>query len=805
MRFREIKHLIMQEARLDELKMSPSALDAFAKSDAASGIQAGFEAELIFRDAADTGGGDTEPDFDQDTTIDSIDEMREFFSGDNSYRQIDELVSAIENDGWLDYFFEKQAEYVQENMDERMDYKFDEWFDDEVEDLVRTALEEAKEYNAKEIDSILKAGLSSYRENEWDSRETYDQMDSIFQEYKIEVAEKAREEFNEEHEDEVREELEEEFNQGEDVDFGDFLRDRFGNRYASTIWEEYSSIVDWPYYNETYEEGGFNEYAAENIASELKQLLGMEVTYSMGYHSARRRAGVWIIEPDSSLEPDDYTDMGAEIVSPPMPLQQCLEKMETLFTWAQSDGNAYANRSTGFHMGVSLPITGGRVDFVKLALFLGDEHVLEQFGRSSNSYAEAAVKKIRSRIKSGGSRVDEAMTLMHNGLIELANRAIMGAKNDGFGKYTSINPKGAYIEFRSAGGEDYIEDFKKAKNTLLRYAQAMAVAANPAAERQEYYKKLYKLISPPQGNAALDLFARYSSGNISAEELKKQWANAALEKTGTTSDKRVTWKVYDAEKQKYLPNYQYSGYTESEALALFKQAYSPGSSMEDFEKYMQHMKYEMRDVSTNTGRWEIINRATGETLEVIDAANNRDAGDLAQQMYSGKGIDYYIQPHNPRDTSTALPVKTDRRVELAKRIKQSKEKPTSDTSGQPDRPIYNWVIYQDNDQVVHKFYADGMNEALRVLDQWKETHNGNFTIGQPRQPAVAGSTQDIQQQRVQPGQFTGAWAVLNANTGEEVYRFSGVGNHQGDANRVAANWVRSAHYDDPVEVIPIVG
>jgi hypothetical protein len=47
----------------------------------------------------------------------------------------------------------------------------------------------------------------------------------------------------------------------------------------------------------------------------------------------------------------------------------------------------------------------------------------------------------------------------------------------------------------------------------------------------------------------------------------------------------------------------------------------------------------------------------------------------------------------------------------------------------------------------------------------------------------------LAQQRATPGTFSGAWKVLV--NGEEVYRFSGVGNNQSDANRVAAQWLRN--------------
>ena len=125
-----------------------------------------------------------------------------------------------------------------------------------------------------------------------------------------------------------------------------------------------------------------------------------------------------------------------------------------------------------------------------------------------------------------------ALTLMKNNLLELASRSI---QKGGFGKYTSINPNQKYIEFRSAGGHDemgqsYFENIDKIQNTMMRYAQAMAVAGNPAAERKEYYKKLYKLIAPSTGDVGLDLFARFTSGTITKEELKKQWAESILQK-----------------------------------------------------------------------------------------------------------------------------------------------------------------------------------------------------------------------------------------------------------------------------------
>ena len=77
----------------------------------------------------------------------------------------------------------------------------------------------------------------------------------------------------------------------------------------------------------------------------------------------------------------------------------------------------------------------------------------------------------------------------------------------------------------------------------------------------------------------------------------------------------------------------------------------------------------------------------------------------------------------------------------------------------------------------------------------------------PVRPApVQGSTQDLQQQRAQGG-FTGAWRIVDDND-RELYRFSGIGNQQADANRVAAQWIQShpnVSYTGGLSVVPVMG
>jgi hypothetical protein len=163
-----------------------------------------------------------------------------------------------------------------------------------------------------------------------------------------------------------------------------------------------------------------------------------------------------------------------------MPLPDALRTLRAVIDWANSDGDAYTNGSTGLHMGVSIPHKGGDVDYVKLIMFLGDRYVLDQFGRSANSYTRSALDKLKDVQRSrrstneaegltGAEKTAAAMELMKRNLIELAQRYVQ----DGVGrdKYTSAHIKPGYIEFRSPGG-DYLAEVNVDMDVLDSYVKA---------------------------------------------------------------------------------------------------------------------------------------------------------------------------------------------------------------------------------------------------------------------------------------------------------------------------------------------
>jgi hypothetical protein len=90
----------------------------------------------------------------------------------------------------------------------------------------------------------------------------------------------------------------------------------------------------------------------------------------------------------------------------------------------------------------------------------------------------------------------------------------------------------------SAGGDWLAEesaDPQKLSSTMLRYARAMQIAANPSEERREYAKKLYKLVAP-EGDSQLALFSQFAAGTIDKDQLK----NSGLKRPLAQNAKQIS-------------------------------------------------------------------------------------------------------------------------------------------------------------------------------------------------------------------------------------------------------------------------
>lgn len=619
---------IIAPIRLDEVTMSPSNLRSEAKK---IGATAGMEFEMIVPNVSTE---DEEEDFDQDERARSFREIMNFFNdGDqNSRRDVDRMIEGL-REGFWDYASEIVSDRFYSREGRRY---FEEYIEDEFdEDSAReTAEEEISEANP-DLDP--------------DDSEYTDLVDNRIEELK-------KEWFDEEWDNQGRlfERARDDFEQGEydSIDEDDYLNNQ-GWRYMSDIpYRDYD--VYWPHMTS----GGEN--SADDAAESFSDAIGRKVNVSGSYHGVRNE-GEYTVEPDGSLDPDDSNDAGLEFVSPPLPLDQMLIDLNKIVAWAKEYG-CYTNDSTGLHMNVSVPnFSRENLDYVKLALLLGDEYVLNQFGRITNTYAGSALRKVKQIISDSPQKAGDALDMMKTTLTREAARIIHSGTTQ---KYTSINTKTGYIEFRSPGGDWLEEDIQKLENTLLRFVVALDAACDPEKYKQEYQKKFYKILEPSRdeyGTMIKD-FGDYVTGVGGAPEsivkafrrsaiATLQQSNAAKRNKSGVADTigKSFWELYDP---RGLLVARFDDVLRNEVKAQLEawrylKRQNPDFTMDEFDEYKVQPIKVANTQGDGTSRWNILN-AAGNPVGQVSARTQAGADIMAQR---------YLRSLNPNLNTTEFSVR----------------------------------------------------------------------------------------------------------------------------------------------------
>lgn len=619
---------IIAPIRLDEVTMSPSNLRSEAKK---IGATAGMEFEMIVPNVSTE---DEEEDFSQDERARSFREIMNFFNdGDqNSRRDVDRMIEGL-REGFWDYASEIVSDRFYSREGRRY---FEEYIEDEFdEDSAReTAEEEISEANP-DLDP--------------DDSEYTDLVDNRIEELK-------KEWFDEEWDNQGRlfERARDDFEQGEydSIDEDDYLNNQ-GWRYMSDIpYRDYD--VYWPHMTS----GGEN--SADDAAESFSDAIGRKVNVSGSYHGVRNE-GEYTVEPDGSLDPDDSNDAGLEFVSPPLPLDQMLIDLNKIVAWAKEYG-CYTNDSTGLHMNVSVPnFSRENLDYVKLALLLGDEYVLNQFGRITNTYAGSALRKVKQIISDSPQKAGDALDMMKTTLTREAARIIHSGTTQ---KYTSINTKTGYIEFRSPGGDWLEEDIQKLENTLLRFVVALDAACDPEKYKQEYQKKFYKILEPSRdeyGTMIKD-FGDYVTGVGGAPEsivkafrrsaiATLQQSNAAKRNKSGVADTigKSFWELYDP---RGLLVARFDDVLRNEVKAQLEawrylKRQNPDFTMDEFDEYKVQPIKVANTQGDGTSRWNILN-AAGNPVGQVSARTQAGADIMAQR---------YLRSLNPNLNTTEFSVR----------------------------------------------------------------------------------------------------------------------------------------------------
>ena len=741
---------LLEDEVLGEIRMSPSNLRQEA---AKTGARAGMEFEMVVPnvdiDNGDgVGSGDPEPDWNYNESVGDIEDAVRFFDDGeyNGGREIADLREEMTNQ-YYEWLEERREQQWKEDVDDYVrDWLWRTYEDEWRQEAEQQILDSAPEFgvNDEELRSKIEELVQEKHDAALDGVGSSD-MDAAYEEWSEEFNENAA--------------LESEWLESEGIET---MRD---------VLRNYD--VNWPHW--VYPE---TNTAIDSVGDDFEAAIGRPVNTSSSYSQGRREAGHYVVEPDGSIEADDDNDAGLEFVSPPLPIDQMLSDLNKVKAWATSRG-CYTNSSTGLHINISVPgYSQDRLDFVKLALLMGDQYVLDTFGRSSNSYCESALKIVKDRVKQDPNAAQSLLNKMRGHMEDLASKAIHSGET---GKYTSINTKEGWIEFRSPGGDWLNENFDQIENTLLRFTVAMSAALDPEAYREEYQKKLYKLLSKDSADTdTIQYFTKYAVGDLPQQALKSFVRQAQLQRS----------------------------------VAKGKQTGAMWWNVE----------------------WE-----NTRSIEVV--ASN------AQEAIAAAVREWGIHPMSQAAQSL--------RAKPLRPYQGSAPKSAGPTvNGRPSNPDGSYVIVRNrasvDDPIAYRFMAADAGDADTVLLQWSRENPGEWQLrydpGQRLgQPPVPGSTLDLQRQRAAQyqsvpipgvtdieldiplatqtpstqqssdpgslidqglaasGRFTGEWQVVD-NNGRELYRFGGVGNSQGDANRVATRWLaqQGYTYGTEVEVLPIM-
>lgn len=486
---------------LNEVKMSPSVLKQFAKSESAKNVTVGCEFEMYIIDAKV--GAQSKNIFDMPYEHVGLDDVEKQFFQDYS----DGAESFLEKyNTWVN---EVQWEVFLENEGYQIIASriIDDWTDDPDND-------------------VLKKFKAAVEADGGDFKESIDHMKQVV---------------SSEHEMETH--LEDRF----DVDFN-------SKDYGNSVWEQfydaayndiYTEFTDYPeeygYRTDikqflSYEGvedpesfvmqfggswgAGYDLNTAEVIANDLEEVVGATVKAYDSYASDDASDGHWVIEPDGSVtgHEDEPEDMGVEIKSPPLPWDEFLEVSEKFFDWARE--NAYTNGNTGLHINMSIP---KNIDLLKLVLFAGGEKVAENFGRKYNNYATSNMREMRSNLTDfGKSKLDTiktSMDLLKAGMNQKASSYLNDlAKSLSSGRHV-VTFKPGYVEFRAAGNDYLNQYFEEVMNTVYRFGYAMVIASDPNMYVKEYAAKLSKLFGINKSDE-LNVFINYSVGQIDSKTLK---------------------------------------------------------------------------------------------------------------------------------------------------------------------------------------------------------------------------------------------------------------------------------------------
>lgn len=317
-----------------------------------------------------------------------------------------------------------------------------------------------------------------------------------------------------------------------------FLKDIYGPN-ISDVYEKIRQVegfedLSWPLIYPESDNDNLIEKAAEKLEEYNDSLIGRyEVT------------------TDTSIIVDDEsTEVGIEIKNEmPLTLEETIYDFKTILDYISNNG--YLNDSTGLHINVSTNnFNRYKLDYTKLVLLLGDKYILEKFSRLGNRYTESSLEKLTRDISE--TEKNDILNKLQSKLNQIAKNILDIHLGD---KYVSVNLRKNRVEFRGLGG-DWLDREREIIDTIMRFVIILDAALDPDKYKEEYAKKLYKWINPPdEYSDTIKVFSMLQSNMIPLAAAKSYIRKIQRE--------RPTHYMFGSKNQDYVWG---SGKTKQEAL-----------------------------------------------------------------------------------------------------------------------------------------------------------------------------------------------------------------------------------------------
>ena len=282
------------------------------------------------------------------------------------------------------------------------------------------------------------------------------------------------------------------FYQENDEDTGDFtMQDWYEREFRSDLQKLFTEFGVEPQYGWENENGGefrLDLYDESDSLGYAADIFTREVARTEVGDPSFGKYKNWGVVTDSSIAPGDEDYYGVELVSPPMKPSEALSKLQDVFD-TMKEYRFETDNTCGLHVGISVPNMKDKIDPLKLMLFMGERYILDVFERGGNQFAQPLFYNALDRV----SRIGRIENMPTKFIKELEQELLRS------GKYKTANLgklyTGGYIEFRVAGGTDYEYKYNDVVAAIGRFLTAIEIAIDPEAERQEYMKKVSKLMN----------------------------------------------------------------------------------------------------------------------------------------------------------------------------------------------------------------------------------------------------------------------------------------------------------------------